>query len=60
MLGHLFKFDFCHCHQRTDLVFGALEVLDAERVDSNDLDASFVADFENLVTKLVGCTRVIR
>jgi hypothetical protein len=48
MLGQLFELDLCHRHERVHLMLGALEVLDAERIDGYDLDAGFVADFEYL------------
>ena len=49
MLRQLYKFHFCHVHQGVDLIFRALEVLDAERVNSYDFHTSLITDFENLV-----------
>jgi hypothetical protein len=46
----LLELDLGHGHEGIDLVLGALEVLDAEGVDGDDLDASLVADFEYLHT----------
>jgi hypothetical protein len=45
MLYQLRQFDLCHVHERVDLVLGALEVLDTEGVDGDDLDAGLVAYF---------------
>jgi hypothetical protein len=44
MLSQLLKLDLCHGHEGIDLVLRALEVLDAEGVDGDGLDASLVAD----------------
>lgn len=52
MLTQLRKLDFCDLHECIHLVERALEVLDAERVDCDDLDAGFVAYLEYLVTTL--------
>lgn len=48
MLGKLLQLYLRHVHERVNLAFGALKVLDAERVDSDHLDTGFVADFEDL------------
>ena len=48
MLHELLELDLGHSHQSLDLVFGPVEVLDAEGVDRDDLDSGLVADFEDL------------
>jgi hypothetical protein len=48
MLGQLFELDLGHGHERIDLMLRTVEVLDAEGVDGNDLDARLVADLEYL------------
>ena len=48
VLSQLLELDLGHGHQRVHLVFGALEVLNAERVDGHHLDAGLVANLQNL------------
>jgi len=48
VLCHLLQLDLGHGHEGIDFMLGALEVLYAECVDGDDLDASLVADFEDL------------
>jgi len=48
MFGQLTQLQFCHSHQGIDLVFRALEVFDAKRIDGHDFDSGLVADLKNL------------
>ena len=48
VMCELFQFHFCQLHQAVDFVLRAVEVLDAERVDCDNFDTAFVADFEHL------------
>jgi hypothetical protein len=51
VLGHLGQLHLGHVHERIDLKFGALEVLNAERVDCDHFDTTLITDFENLVER---------
>lgn len=48
MLDELFQFNLGHCHQTLNLIFRPVEVLDAEGVDGNNLNAGLITDFEYL------------
>jgi hypothetical protein len=48
VLRQLLELDFSQLHQALDLVFGTIEVLNAEGVDRDDLDTALVADFQHL------------
>jgi hypothetical protein len=48
MLGQLLQLHLRHGHERINFMLRALEVLYAECVDGDNLDASLVADFEDL------------
>ena len=48
VLCHLLQLHLGHGHEGIDFMLGALEVLYAECVDGDDLDASLVADLEDL------------
>lgn len=52
VLSQLLQLHLCHGHERINFMFRALEVLYAECIDGDNLDASFVADFEDLVAML--------
>lgn len=56
VFGQLFQLHFRHAHERIDLMFRTLEVLYTKGVDCNDLDAGFVAHFENLLRASVQMT----
>lgn len=57
VFSQLLELDLGHGHERVDFMLGALEVLDAESVDSHDLDAGFVANLEYLrVWSIWQCT----
>jgi hypothetical protein len=45
VLRHLGELHLGHVHERIDLEFGALEVLDAERVDGDHFDTTLITDF---------------
>lgn len=49
VLRQLGEFDLGHVHQRVDLVFRPLEVLDAEGIYGDSVHARFVAYLEDLV-----------
>lgn len=49
VLRELGEFEFCHIHECINFVFGPLEVLNTKGIDGDDIDAGFVADFQNLV-----------
>lgn len=55
MLYELFEFYFCKLHKPVDLVFGAVKVLDTERVDGHDFDAAFVANLKYLRNQESAC-----
>lgn len=48
VLYKLLKLDLGELHNAIDLVFGAVEVLDAKSIHRHGLDSAFVADFEDL------------
>lgn len=48
VFSQLLELDLSHGHERIDFMLGALEVLDTEGVDCDDLDTSFVAHLEDL------------
>jgi hypothetical protein len=48
VLRHLRQLHFGHIHECIDLELGPLEILDTECVDGDDLNATLVADFQNL------------
>ena len=52
VLSQLLQLHLCHGHERINFMLRALEVLYAECIDGDNLDASFVADFEDLVAML--------
>ena len=45
MLNQLLQLELRQLHEAIDFVFGPIVVLDAESIDSYDLDAALVADF---------------
>lgn len=48
MLSNLRQLDFGHIHERIDLIFRPLKVLNTKGVDRHNLDTSFVANLQNL------------
>lgn len=57
VLRELGEFDFCHIHEGINFVFGPLEVLNTKGVDGDDIDAGFVADFQNLASNRISIYR---
>lgn len=53
MLQKLGEFDFGHIHQTINLILRPLEVLNAEGVNSHDLHAGLVTDFEHLRSRRI-------
>lgn len=52
MLSELFELDLRHRHERIYFVLGAIEVLNAKRIDGNYFDTSLVADLQDLMVTL--------